>query len=150
MIASWLAPIVAGGLAAAVVYPLNRAVQKRCGAKALLQMSPIWEETAKTWAAYMLGSGLLFAHLVFGLVEAVGDWHAHNAASVRTAAFSLVFHGFCGLLGSFGALILVRETAPDLLLWYFGTPLGRHESLVAWAISTTTHWLWNRRVLLAM
>jgi len=97
--------VVAGLLAAAAAYVMNRFTYGVWQDAALLSPVPLAEEAAKTMAAYFLGASILYTHIIFGLTEAVLDLRGRQNG-LAAAASSLVAHSIFGLL----TVAVVRQT----------------------------------------
>lgn len=84
-------------LMASLTFILNRLLLKYIGNLTIITVSPVIEESAKTLLAYYLDADVLATHVIFGVLEAVYDWH--NAVfKAQAAAFSIIGHSLFGLL----------------------------------------------------
>lgn len=120
--------VVAGVLAAAIAYILNRIVIARAGNKGIVSLIPIVEEVLKSLGAVYLGGSLVTTHFVFGAVEACYEiFGAQSFKEILGGFSSLATHGAMGLV-TFGVLVLTDS------LW-----LGIGAASVL-------HSLWNRMI----
>jgi hypothetical protein len=118
----------AGLVAACAAYAANRFIYRIYSDRALIGPVPLAEEVAKTMTATLLGAGILYTHLVFGMAEAILDWRG-KTRRLPAALSALAAHGIFGLT----TLAVLRLT----------NILG-----AAIAVAFLTHALWNAVMLL--
>ncbi|MDU4961222.1 MAG: hypothetical protein E6X17_11250 [Sporomusaceae bacterium] len=85
-------------LAAAGAFLLNRLLLERLGAKVIVTVSPLVEETLKTLPAFYAAADILSCHLGFGVIEAVYDWRQSRNNAAAAALMSVAGHGLFGLV----------------------------------------------------
>lgn len=91
--------LISGGMAALISYYLSSKALKVAGEKAIVYISPILEETFKTGFALLLAGNILFAHVTFGVAEAVYDiWTNKGAIAYWAGVASIVSHGVFGMV----------------------------------------------------
>jgi hypothetical protein len=95
----------AGLLAAAAAFAINRFIYSVWKDTVLLGPVPLVEEVAKTMTALLLGTSVLYTHLVFGLTEAVLDWRTARSG-LMAAVSALVAHGVFGIV----TVTVIRQT----------------------------------------
>lgn len=117
-----------GMLTASFSFLANRALLKYIGPEVIITYSPMLEEAAKTLLSYFLAADIVAAHLTFGLLEAIYDWHNSPQNRFWAAAASVLGHG------AFGLVTIV-------LLFLSGSIWA------GLAGGTITHLLWNRTVV---
>lgn len=87
--------IPAGLLAAAAAWPVNGLLLRAAGCRAVIYLSPLAEEAAKTGCALLLNTSIPFTHITFGLIEAL--WDAAGPGRGRLAGLiSLAGHAVFG------------------------------------------------------
>lgn len=96
--------LIAAGLAAATfAYVANRFIYQVMGNNALVGPVPLVEETAKTMTAWLLGTTVVYTHVVFGMAEALLDWRGGKKGPFA-AASAMAAHSLFGLVTSRVAL----------------------------------------------
>lgn len=89
--------IIAGLMAAAVSFLANRFTYRVWSEAALLGPIPLAEEVAKTMIAYFFSTSIFYTHLIFGITEALLDWHGQRRG-VPAAVSALIAHSLFGLI----------------------------------------------------
>lgn len=117
-----------GMLTASFSFLANRALLKYIGPEVIITYSPMLEEASKTLLSFFLAADIIAAHLTFGLLEAIYDWHNSPQNRFLAAAASLLGHG------AFGMVTIV-------LLFLSGS------IWVGLAGGTIAHLFWNRTVI---
>lgn len=100
-------------LMASLSFLLNRAALKYFGLQAIITLSPVLEEAAKTLLAYYLGADIIVTHIIFGALEAGYDWHTSRRHGAAAAFFSVLGHGLFGL-ATVAVLVLTGSIAVGL------------------------------------
>lgn len=120
--------VLGGGLAAAVVYGLNRRAARVMGEKAITVAGPAIEELAKTLASVLLGAPLVETHLAFGVIEAVYDMSQGTRAGAPAVILSTGGHTLFGIVTYM------------VTLWSGSWQAGTIAAVFA-------HAIWNRTIL---
>jgi len=90
--------LVAGLLASAVAWSLNRWSLHVLGDEVVVYLAPLVEECAKTIAAVALGASIFFTHATFGTVEAVWDIFTSRRTGIPAGMVSYFGHMVFGYL----------------------------------------------------
>ena len=90
--------IIAGILASASAWLLNRLAIKALGPSAIIYLIPLLEETVKTLWAFYWGIPIFFTHLFFGGVEAIYDLGSSCRNGVWAGLTSFFSHLVFGLV----------------------------------------------------
>lgn len=131
--------LVAPILAALMVYPVHRSIQRQLGTRALLLLSPLSEETSKALLGSLLQGSLLGVHVGFGLIEAVLDYWGGKRDRLRNAVLSLGSH-------TLFALAAWAASGPGRSsLWT--SPISWS---VGWIGAVGAHFLWNCVVVIVL
>jgi len=93
-----MAFIIAGILAAAISWVVNRAVLNMIGARVIIVSAPFVEEAAKSGLALATGSSIVLTHVVFGLIEGVYDAWDSGYRGISAGLVSLAGHTFYGYI----------------------------------------------------
>lgn len=114
--------IIAGILASLGAWIGNRAALKLGGVRAIVVISPLIEEIAKTGMALLTGGSLILTHGVFGLVEGLYDVWNSGTEGVKAGAVSFAGHLFYGytafqVLHKFGIIPAVIAGYVVHMLW---------------------------------
>ena len=90
--------ILAGIIAALFSYIFNKLVLKKLGNIGIIIAVPLIEESSKTIFAIILNTGLIAAHLVFGIIEGIYDIINSSENTGKWAALvSLASHSIFGI-----------------------------------------------------
>jgi len=90
--------LVAGLLASAAVFILNRWSLRIAGEEVIVYLAPLVEESAKTVLAVALGASIFFTHATFGTVEAVWDIFGSRRNGILAGAAGYFGHMLFGFL----------------------------------------------------
>lgn len=105
-------PVLAGIVAALISYIFNKFVLKKIGNKGIIIAVPFIEESSKTAMAFILGTDIIAAHFVFGLIEGIYDIVNSSKRIGKWAALaSLMSHSV------FGAAVYFTMRAGYSIYW---------------------------------
>lgn len=93
----FLNSLAAGLMAGALSYLLNIILLPRAKDSIYL-ITPVIEESAKTFLALALGGSVIITHGIFGLIEAVYDLFPFESKKIRAFSISFVSHLLFGFL----------------------------------------------------
>ena len=115
-----MAEFLPGFIASVLAYFSNRLFIKRFGNMAIITFIPFWQEFLKSVVPILLGTPLIFSHLVFGAMEAIYEiGTAENARAAAAGGFvSFVSHLIFGIL-----TVHVYYITKSLLLSVFAVSL---------------------------
>ncbi|GAB6179114.1 hypothetical protein JCM14036_04330 [Desulfotomaculum defluvii] len=85
-------------LAAVTSWVINGWVLNFLGNRGIAFLTPLVEETAKTFWAILLKTSLVYTHIGFGLVEALVELKRRGVKGVWAACTAIIAHSLFGLL----------------------------------------------------
>lgn len=87
--------LLAGLIAAAVAYSINRLLVRRFGIQTIVFITPLLEEGLKTGLAFLFQTSILSVHLLFGMIEGIYDLQTAKKG-VSAGLMSVIWHGVFG------------------------------------------------------
>jgi len=113
-------------IAAILSYLGNKGLYKAMGARGLVVGIPVWEETCKALAIWVMpGSPVLFIHLFFGAIDCALSASSGSKSGKALGTISLVTHALTGTL-----VLAVIAFGQSLWIGYL-MAVGLHLSLNA-------------------
>jgi len=96
----YTAAVIAAVTSAAISLAANMLLG-RTGRSGIVLYTPIFEETAKTAVALVFGASIPITHILFGILESLGDYVWGGKQKILAAACSVAAHTIFGLLTIF-------------------------------------------------